>query len=270
MDSVALFCPIDDLCLDFEPLWQHRLLDAGEIRRKRSGALCVSEIMAIIVAFQLSGSRTFKDVFIKHVVQCWRPYFPTLVSDNRFVELMPSALIPLCCFLMTRRGHATEISFIDSTPRVICHNRRIASHKVFKTIATRGKTSVGWFYGFTLHLIINDRGALLAFSITPGNVDDRAPVPAMTKGMIGKLFGDRGDMSQTLVELLLENVVHLVTKLKKKMKNTLMPIMDKILLRKRALIETVNDQLKNMCHIEHSRHRSVKNFFVHVVAALIA
>ena len=105
-----------------------------------------------------------------------RGAFPRLVSYTRMVELMPSALIPLCSYLHTRRGRVSGISFIDSTPIIVCHPKRAHSHKLFEEVAKWGKNSVGWFYGFKLHLIINDEGELLALKLTPANVDDRAPV----------------------------------------------------------------------------------------------
>ena len=130
---------------------------------------------------------------------------------------------------------------------------------------------MGWFYGLKLHLVINDRGEILACQITPGNIDDRKPVPALCKGLFGKLIGDRGYISQTLFEQLLETFdVRLITKLRKKMKNQLMPIVDKLLLRKRSIIETVNDQLKNISQIAHTRHRSPINCFINILAGLIA
>ena len=138
-------------------------------------------------------------------------------------------------------GNSTGIAFIDSTPIAVCNNKRIHSNKVFKDLAERGKNSMGWFYGFKLHLIINDKGELLSFKITPANVDDREPVPDMIKNVIGKLFGDRGYISKKLCESLFNNGVQLITKIRKNMENKLLPFMDKILLRKRALIETVND-----------------------------
>ena len=129
---------------------------------------------------------------------------------------------------------------------------------------------MGWHYGFKLHLIINDRGELLAFKLTPGNTDDRQPVPDLPKDLLGKLFGDRGYISQELFEQLYERGLQLITRHKKNMKQKLVKIIDKILLRKRSLIETVNDQLKNISQIEHSRHRSVWNFLVNLLAGLIA
>jgi hypothetical protein len=158
----------------------------------------------------------------------------------------------------------------DSTSLKLCHNRRIHSHQVFQRCARRGKTSVHWFYGFKLHLVVNDCGELLSVRLTPGNVDDRRPVPEMVKGLFGKLFGDKGYVSQPLFETLYDEQVQLVTKLKGKLKNGLTSIFDKLMLRKGAIIERVMDQLKNILQIEHSGHRSVANWFVNLIAGLIA
>jgi len=157
-----------------------------------------------------------------------------------------------------------------STPLQVCDNARIHSHKVFRGLAQRGKSSTGWFFGFKLHLIINDHGDLLGVRLTPGNVDDRLPVPEMANGLFGKLFGDRGYISQALRDTLKQQGVELITKLRKNMKPKLLKLVDKILLRKRTLIETVNDQLKNICQIEHTRHRNPINAFVHLIAGLVA
>lgn len=185
---------------------------------------------------------------------------------------MPRVLAPLLVYLHTQLGVCTGISFIDSTSLAVCKNPRISQHKVFAADAARGKTSVGWFYGFKLHLVVNDRGELLAYCLTPGNVDDRRPVPQLAADLFGKLFGDRGYISQALAEALLfsPGQVHLITKLKKNMRNRLLALEDKVLLRKRAIIETINDQLKNICQIEHTRHRSPINFLVNLAAGLIA
>jgi hypothetical protein len=106
----------------------------------------------------------------------------------------------------------------------------------------------------------------MACCLTPGNVDDRTPVPDMVKDMHGKLFGDRGYISQSLTQLLFERGVQLITKLKKNM----LHLSDRLLPRKRAIIECIIDQLKNISQIEHSRHRSPSNFVVHLVAGLLA
>lgn len=268
MNILALFCDIDDFCLFFEPLWRKRLLEMRQ--RNRAFTLCLSEVLTIIVLFHQSSYRNFKSFYTEHVMKQLAGAFPKLVSYNRFVELMPSALVPLCGYLQSRKGRCSGISFVDSTSLKVCHNRRIHSHKVFAGCARRGKTSVDWFYGFKLHLVINDCGELLNVRLTPGNTDDRRPVPELVKGLFGKLFGDKGYVSQPLFELLYDEGVQLVTKLKRGMKNRLMPLIDKIMVRKRAIIESVMDQLKNISQIEHSRHRSVANCFVNLLAGLIA
>jgi hypothetical protein len=184
---------------------------------------------------------------------------------------MPRYLVPLAIYLHTQLGECSGISFIDSTSLSVCHPARIQQHRVFAVDARRGKTSVGWCYGFKLHLVVNDRGELLAFCLTPGNIDDRKPVPRVVRRLFGRLFGDKGYISQPLAEqLLVTQGLRLITKLRKNMRNILLPLADRLLLRKRALIETIIDQLKNVCQIEHSRHRSPFNFLVHLLAGLVA
>jgi hypothetical protein len=181
--------------------------------------------------------------------------------------------MPLAIFLKTCcLGACTGISYIDSTPLRACHIRRERSNKVFKGFAAKGQCSIGWFYGFKLHLVINDKGEILDFMLTQGNVDDRDPLKnkSFHKKIFGKLFGDKGYISSSLFEKLFIDGIHLVTKLKKNMKNSLMLISDKIYLKKRALIETVNDELKNICQLEHTRHRSFSNFITNLLSGLIA
>jgi len=229
-----------------------------------------SEMMTILIWFHESHYRTFKAYYTEYVQVHLRREFPTLVSYHRFVELMPSLLVPLVAYLHTQLGECSGISFIDSTPLKVCHNARIHQHRVFAGRAARGKTSVGWFFGFKLHLVVNERGELLSFCLTPGNVDDRRPVPKLATDLFGKLFGDKGYLSQPLAEhLLVTQGLQLITKLRKKMQNRLLSLSDKVLLRKRAIIETINDQLKNICQIEHSRHRSPVNFLVNLITGLI-
>lgn len=270
MEIETLFCQIDDFCQAFAPIFDSYLLSNKIVKRKRKTRLCLSEIATIIVYFHCSGYRNFKDYYIKHVLKYCQSEFPNLVSYNRFVELMPSALMPLIFYLNTHKGEVTVISFIDSTRLPICSNNRANRNKVFEGLANWGKSSIGWFFGFKLHLIINDRGELLSFKITPGNVDDRVPVKDLVKELFGKLYGDKGYISSALFEELFEEGIKFITPLRKRMKNRLLPLIDKIMLRKRSLIETVNDQLKNISQISHSRHRSVLNFMVNIIAGLIA
>lgn len=270
LDLEALFCSVDAFWRMFEPLWERELLAAGR-KRRRATRLHPSEIMTIVILFQQSGYRTFKAFYTQYVQVHLRAEFPQLVSYNRMVELLPRVLIPLTVYLHTQFGACTGISFIDSTALAVCHNARIHQHRVFRVDARRGKTSLGWFYGFKLHLAVNDRGELLACYLSPGNVDDRQPVPRLARRLFGKLFGDKGYISHALAaHLLVTQGLHLITKLRKNMRPVLLPPGDRVLLRKRAIIESINDQLKNICQIEHTRHRSPANFVVHLLAGLIA
>src|SRR5579875_3246281 len=226
--------------------------------------------MTFLIHFHQSHYRTFKAYYTEYVQEDLSNEFPHLVSYQRFVALIPSALVPLLAYLQSRYGACTGISFIDSTSLEVCAPKRINQHRVFAADARRGKSSMGWFYGFKLHLAVNDRGERLSCCLTPGNVDDRAPVPALVKRLQGKLFGDRGYISALLTQLLFEQGLHLITRLRKNMKNRLMHLSDKLLVRKRAIIESIIDQLKNISQIEHSRHRSPTNFVVHLIAGLIA
>jgi transposase len=273
MDSLLeLFCDVDDYCETFEPLWNQQQLSSGEKKRQRARSITISEIMTILIAFHQSHYRDFKAYYCEQVSKNWHKEFPGLVSYTRFVEYIPSVVIPLIGYLRTRcLGRCSGISFIDSTSLDVCLNQRIHAHKVFAGLAGRGKTSTGWFYGFKLHLVVNDQGEILRFCLTPGNIDDRKPVPHLAKNLFGKLFGDKGYISQPLAQSLREMFdLQLITKLRKNMKNQLMTWSDRILLRRRAIIETIIDQLKNISQIEHSRHRSVTNYFVNVLCGLIA
>jgi len=274
MESLLeLFVHVDDFCQAFLHTMEKYLLSSGAVKRHRERSLSVSEVMTILIHFHQSHYRNFKAYYCEHVLPHMSEEFPKLVSYIRFVDFIPSALMPLCAYFRKFcLGDCTGVSFIDSTSLDVCLNQRIASHKVFAGLAGRGKTSTGWFFGFKLHLVINDRGELLNVQLTPGNVDDRKPVPKLVRKLFGKVYGDKGYISQPLYDLLLQTFsVQLITKRKSNSKNVLpMPLMDRILLRKRAIVERVIDQLKNISQIEHSRHRSVSSFLVNILCGLIA
>ena len=271
MNLVELFCHVDDFCQAFETQWIGHQLTTGHRRRRRAGRLCLSELMTLLIWFHQSHYRDFKAFYLYHVCRHLRDAFPRLVSYGRFVELMPSTLIPLCAYLRQCQGGCTGISFIDSTPLAVCHPHRRHQHRLFAGQAQWGKSSTGWFFGLKLHVVVNDQGQLLNVALTPANVDDRKPVPGLVRDLFGKLFADRGYISKKLSRQLRTLFdLQLITKLRSNMKNQLLPIADKLLLRKRALIETIIDQLKNISQIEHTRHRSPVNFMVNLLCGLIA
>jgi hypothetical protein len=267
-----IFCEIDDFMQEFEESYKKRLLESQEVKVKYGSRLSMSEVMTIVVYYHNYGNRTFKDFYLKSVSKHLKEYFPNLVSYNRFVELIPMVLIPLIAFLKLKRlVVSNEITFIDSTKIAICNNKRIKRNRVFEGIAKRGKSTMGWFYGFKLHIAINEKGELCGANMSKGNIDDRDKevLDEVLKNVSGKLFGDKGYISKKLFEHLFEQGTTLITNVRKNMKDRLIPLVDKLLLRKRSVIETVNDQLKNMCDIEHSRSRNPINFMVNMVAGLI-
>ena len=270
MSLVELFSDVDDFCLLFEPRWEEFQLKSGLCQRRRKGSLSLSEIMTIMIHFHQSGYRTFKWYYLYHVKKYLTEEFPDLVSYSRFTRLMARAFIPLVFYLISKKGDCTGISFVDSTPIRVCKNKRIKVHKVFKELAALGKSTMGWFYGFKLHLVVNEHGEILSFQLTPGNIDDRKPLSFLFEGLFGKVFADKGYISKDLFEAFFQENIQLITGIRKNMKNRLMPLMDKILLRKRSIIETINDQLKNISQIEHSRHRSFNNFLVNLISGLVA
>ena len=270
-----IFCLIDDFCKEFEEVKKgHVIVEKGALRqRNRKFRLSDSEVITILIIFHLGQFRNLKHFYQHYVQKHLLKEFPDTVSYNRFIELQKKALVPMAVFLkMCCLGKCTGISFIDSTPLKVCHTKREHANRVFKGIATKGQCSMGWFFGFKLHIVINDKGEILDFLLTQGNVDDRDPLKNKNfhDKVFGKLFGDKGYIGKNLFEQLFIDGIHLITKIRKNMKNCLMHIQDKILLRKRALIETVNDELINICQIEHSRHRSFENFIANLLSGLTA
>ena len=263
-----IFCIADDFCKEFdENIEKNSLRADGKKHRKRKGQMSDSEIMTILICFHFNTYRNFKHYYLCYVKGYLRDSFPKAVSYNRFVELESRVAVQMALFLeLFCFGECTGISFIDSTCIPVCHNKRIKRNKVFKGYAEIGKSTMGWFYGFKLHLICNEKGELINFMLTRANVDDRDEqvFNRLTDNVLGKIYADKGYISETLFTRLFSNGIHLVTGLRSNM------IYDKIMLRKRSVIETINDELKNVAQAVHSRHRSVFNFSMNILSALAA
>lgn len=269
-----LFCMADDFCKFFDAMMEKYTLKSDKKRRyHRNSTMSKAEIMLIMVLFHDSGYRCLKHFYLEKVCKHLRHLFPEVVSYNRFVELEKEVTIPLSLFIKkVLLGKCTGISFVDSTPLRVCKSQRIHIHKVFKGIAKRGKCSMGWFFGFKLHLICNEKGELLNFMVTPGEVDDSKPLEykAFVEFIYGKLVADKGYIGRNLFRRLFVDGIQIITKLKSNMKGALMSVSDRLLLRKRAIIETVNDELKNIAQVEHSMHRSFDNFIVNILGVIAA
>ena len=245
---IEIFYIADEYSKEFSKVRQEYSLEEGrndgKRRRNKPNRMSDAEIMVILILFHTGGFRCFKHFYLEYVSRHMRHLFPVLSSYSRFVELEKEVALCLALFIKdVLLGKCTGISFTDSTALRVCHIKRMHSHRTFSGLAQKGKTTMGWFYGFKLHLIINDRGEILNFMITPGNTDDREPLrnERYVQDIRGKLCGDRGYIGKALFEMLFINGIQLVTRVRNNMRNMLMRAEDKILLRKGAVIETVND-----------------------------
>lgn len=267
--TTALFVCLDDFAKIFEDWERHRLIPTMR-KRRRPGKLSLGEMLFIMVLFHLSPFKDFKHYWFHGVEQKYRDCFGDLPSYGRFVTLMPRLFTPFCVLLHSLSGDKTGIYVADSTKLAVCANQRIYRNRTFEGLAARGHSTMGWFFGFKLHVVMNHKGELMAIKITPGNVDDRAPLEEMVEGLKGKLLADKGYISKKLFARLWQKGLHLITGIRRNMKNHLMPIWDKLLLRKRFIIETLFDKLKSQMGLEHTRHRSPINAFVHILSCLTA
>lgn len=269
LSTTALYCCLADFAETFEDWERHRLIPTRR-KRRRTGKLTLGEMLFIMVLFHLSPFKDFKHFWIHGVEQKYRDCFGDLPSYGRFVALMPRLFAPLCVLMHSLSGEATGIYVADSTKLAVCANPRISRNRTFRGLAARGRSTMGWFFGFKLHVVMNHKGELMAVKITPGNTDDRAPLDKMVDGLEGKLLADKGYISKKLFAKLWNQGLHLLTGIRKNMKNYLMPILDKLLLRKRFIVETLFDKLKSDMGLEHTRHRSPTNAFIHILSCLVA
>jgi len=265
-----IFCEIDDFCRAFFPQFERGLLPAPNAKRQRAVKMSASEIMTIVVLFHLSHYRDFKNFYLDCVQRQMRDCFPKALSYNRFVEVQGRVFVALCAFMKAKTGYASGLYYVDSTTIKVCRNQRINQHQTFDGIAERGKSSMGWFFGFKLHIVINGQGELMAFCLTPGNTDDRKPVPKLFKKLRGLAAGDKGYISKKMAAELAQMGINFITKTRRNMKPIKRSSFEKFFLAKRAIVEAVIGQLKEICQIEHSRHRKPDNFLVNLLAALAA
>lgn len=275
MYIVELYVIIDDFCKKFTPKYIKLLKHKELMFRNRPGMLNTSEIILIILLFTQSGYKYFKWFYINELMGEYKVYFTRLPSYNRFVEIMPVSLpvlLRLLNYLMYRaRVNGLSVEYMDSTKVAVCHNKRTGNHKLFAGSAKIGKATMGWFFGFKLHITCDTSGNLTSMAFTSGNTDDRTPVLKLIKGFTGKIFADKGYVSSKLAEQLQQAGVTLITTPKKNMKSRLMPvnIFDVILHKKRSIIESIFNILKSKLQLCHTRHRSLYNFAVHILSVLV-
>ena len=272
---ITIFIEVDDFCNAFYA-WSNKKTLAGNNFRHPPGVkpkMCASEIMSVLILYQLSGYKCFEYFYTEEIVKSLNSYFPHALSYERFVARIAEVgvLMYMFCQYKSAQSERTGIYFIDSKSIKVCHLRREKQNRVFKNIATKGKSSMGWFYGLKLHIVINNKGEIVTFACSQGHVADNNPLILndLLGQLTGKCIGDKGYLTK-LFDTFLAEGLQIITKIKKNMKNVLMTMADKLLLRKRGVIESVNDILMSVCDLEHTRHRKPENAFVAMFAALSA
>jgi Transposase DDE domain len=266
-------CQFDDFCQAFGPHWEARLLSQEAQPAKKRGpqaGLADSEIMTILVLYHSWHFRHFKAFYEGVVLTLLRSACPKARCYARFITLTHHVWVPLTVFLLTRMGRKTGLYYIDSTPLPVCHPRRINRHKVFAGLAKRGKSSVGWFFGFKLPLVFNHERQIVALTLPPGTVNDTTPVSQLTQRLIGKLFGDKGYVGKDLAHRVLRRGLVLMTRVRRNMKRLPVSFLDKALLNGRNIVETIIGHIKEFSSLRLPKHRSVFNAFTHLTAAIVA
>ena len=269
IDSTTLFVCLDDFCRLYESSVKAKAFPSLK-SRQRQGYLSLSEMLYIEILYHLSPYKNFKYFYVYEILNRRKQEFRRLPCYDRFVALKKQLFMPLVLLLHSLSGDKTGIYFADSTSLKVCRNQRINNHKVFKGIASRAKSTMGWFFGLKLHLVINHKGQVMAVRITPGNIDDRAALKEMIGDLKGKCYADKGYVGKKLFDALWKQGVHLITGIRKNMNNHLMPFIDKTMLRKRFIIETIFGVMKTDLNLEHSRHRSPVKAFVNILACIVA
>ncbi len=264
---IEIYCTIDDLIKRLPTSMIQR-----ERKRKRKFIMSASEIITIVVLFHRSHATNLKSFYTEDIRDKYQRDFPNMLAYKRLVERLLE-LAPLCLAvleLMTQE--CTGISYVDSTSLKSCHIKREHQHRVMASLAHKGRTSMGWFYGMKLHITINHRGELISFATTPGNVNDREPLKdgTLLKGLHGRIFADSGYISNELAEWLSQADIELIAKPTKQQKKVHISQENKRLLFMRSLVETVIGQLKTKCRLEHTRHRSINGFYANLATALMA
>src|ERR1700712_1747062 len=270
---IELYIDIDDLCKSWQNYQNSKQVGVFHLPT-RSPSLSNSEVCTIVAAYHLSGYKCFEYYYRQVIKGGYGNYFPQAPSYERFLTLMSRSYCLMwlwslhCCLRSKHKG----LYFIDSKKLEVCHLKRQHQHRVFANAARKGKSSTGWFYGFKIHLVINCQGEIINWTLTTGNVADNNPdlLQKLLRGLQGICIGDKGYFS-SLFDYFYANGLQLITKPKKNMKKDSISLADhQHYLKKRALIESVNDILVSVCDLEHTRHRKAENAFAQIAGAVVA
>ena len=269
-DFTYTFCIIDDFFQKFEATYWDFLKHSNKRLRMRSSQLKVSEVVFIAIWYKCSHFNNFKAFFLS-LRQNFRHLFRYLPCYQRIVYLINSHQLALHAlhFALMKDCHSSHL-WIDSTTLPVCKNQRIGRHKSIKAIATRGKSSMGWFFGCKLHLIMNQSGDVVSTALSNGHTADIKMVEQLVKGLKAKLYADRGYISQNLRQSIKEQGVDLITYHRKNMQAVNLSKADTYNLRQRNQIETLFSLLKGKYNLVTSKARSIEGYLAGIYASLCA
>ena len=267
---IEIYCFVDECVKILNEYYAENLAEHYYVYKS---GLSMSEMITIQILYHLSGYKTFEYFYNSLNYNYLHNYFPNIPNIKSFYERQKKTSVYLVGVLLMKISLSKKngIFYIDSTKIEVCKASRMSRNKVFLNYAKKSKTSTGWFFGFKLHLVINELGEIVSYRITTGDVADNnlQLLQQLLSGLKGKCFGDKGYIS-SLFSSFYENGLKIVTGLRANMKNQIIDLNEAKLLKKRGLIEAVNDILKSVCDLEHSRHRSVENAIQSMHCAVIA
>ena len=164
---VEVFCEVDDFCKAFVPQWEASLLGTGGPAPRGPHRVPTSEIITLLLVLHSSGFKYLKSFYHGFAEPLLRGYFPGMPCYEHFVSPAEKCLRAAGVLPLSRMGTRTGLYYIDSTALPVCDTHRINRHKVFAGLAERGKTSMGWFFGFKLHLVFNNANEIVAPEADP-------------------------------------------------------------------------------------------------------
>lgn len=270
LDLTTLFCTIDDFFLKFEPVYYQFLKQQKTCSRVRCASLNISEIVFIVIWYKCSHFTNFK-AFFTSLNNHHRSLFQGIPCYERMIYLIKRhhlALHALHFYLM--KGCEQPYLWIDSTSLPVCKNQRIQRHKALIQIATRGKSSMGWFFGCKLHVIMNASGHLVSTALSNGHTADIKMVEQLVSGFKAKLYADRGYISSKLKSQLRQQHIDLITYHRKNMQALQLDQDDEYHLKQRNKIETLFSLLKGSYHLVTSKARSLTGYLAGIYASLCA
>lgn len=260
---VLLFCIIDDLCKALLPPETHSVGRKAKMSR--------SELITVAVIFSITGQNTFYGFYrVFRLCNFFQlPEYSRLLRNIKTVSYETHIIVRMLMQL-NRFYHREQLMLIDSAPLPVCRNKRIFGYKVTK-LADRGMSSMGWFFGFKLHVVAQEDGILLNFMVTPGNVSDKNHelVLKMFEGLRGMAVGDKGYLSLPLAKKLQQQGVGLFTGFYQNTKRMVMGDYHKKL-KLRQMVETAIGGIKFRKNCASSLPRSVDGYFWRYVSAIFA